>query len=74
MKNRKEPHIALWIAIAVLSFSQACAARHEYLIHHQLREQMAGVQEEVLSLYQNDADNLRMLSRGFASWNGKCDE
>lgn len=53
--------IAIWIAIAALWINQALSARHEYLMHQQIRDQIGVLREDVLWFCQQSTDVLRKM-------------
>ena len=60
---KRDPQIiAIWLAIAIICFTQIMAARHNYQMHHQLRGQIQQIQEQHLNslrILNNNLQNLK---------------
>lgn len=57
---KRDPQIiAIWVAIAIICFTQIRSARHNYQMHHQFREQIQQIQEQHLNSLQALNDNLK---------------
>lgn len=59
---KRDPQIiAIWLVIAIICFTQIRSARHNYQMHHQLREQIQQIQEQHLNSLRTLNDNLKNL-------------
>ena len=59
---KRDPQIiAIWLAIAIICFTQIITTRHNYQMHHQLRGQIQQTQEQHLNSLRVMNDNLQNL-------------
>lgn len=62
MKDKKEPHITIWVVIAVLVINQSVMMHQNFQAHQRLQNQISGFQENLLELSRRDVEQLEFLN------------